>query len=245
MKKFLTHISLAIFLNILLINSAWAEINTPPEGDDSYAIADSFMSDVNDDIKNLPACIDRSFLERGYTVTFIEEPLYIQESVAEINAAAGEEAAVIYKLCYRHTFQYILPSTEERIIVPHLSGAGGNGNSNCSQAAIRLIENTGGPVAEFKPSYSCKEIQVILAKVGGTKLLYGYIGLIYRWVSGIAGLITVVVVVGSSIQIAASGGNSEAISSAKTRIIQSVSGLALLFLAGLLLNTINPTFFTR
>lgn len=90
----------------------------------------------------------------------------------------------------------------------------------------------------------CNEVMVILSK-GGTAMIEGYIASIYTWAASLVGLIAVTVIIISGIQIAASGGDSQAVDSAKTRIIKSISGLAVLFLSGLILYTINPNFFTK
>lgn len=89
----------------------------------------------------------------------------------------------------------------------------------------------------------CDEVMVILSK-GGTSMIEGYIASIYTWAASLVGLIAVTVIILSGIQIAASGGDTQAVDSAKSRIIKSISGLAVLFLSGLILYTINPNFFT-
>lgn len=91
--------------------------------------------------------------------------------------------------------------------------------------------------------YHCIEVQLLLSN-SGTIVIYTYINTIYRWAATIVGLISVMVIIFSGIQIATSGGESEVLSTAKGRIIKSLSGLAVLFLSGLILYTINPTFFT-
>ena len=91
--------------------------------------------------------------------------------------------------------------------------------------------------------YHCIEYQLILSN-SGTIVIYTYINTIYRWAATIVGLISVMVIIFSGIQIATSGGETEVLSNAKSRIIKSLSGLAVLFLSGLILYTINPTFFT-
>ncbi|MBL4694283.1 hypothetical protein JKY72_02840 [Candidatus Gracilibacteria bacterium] len=95
---------------------------------------------------------------------------------------------------------------------------------------------------KYKVGYSCNEIQIILSK-GGTTLIEGYIGMIYRWGARMAGIIAVLVIVISGIQLSVSAGDDQAVTSAKERIIRSLAGLAVLFLAGLILNTINPNFY--
>ena len=84
----------------------------------------------------------------------------------------------------------------------------------------------------------------ILGK-GGTSYIEGYVGFIYRWAAGLSGLIAVAVIIISSMRISFSGGEAEEVTKAKSRILKSLAGLAVLFLSGLILYTINPTFFTR
>lgn len=114
--------------------------------------------------------------------------------------------------------------------------------ASCSQNAQDLLEKA--ELKEYQVKYSCKEVMVILTK-GGTTAIYGYINLLYRWGAGMVGIIAVTVIIVSGIQISASGGDSEAIGSAKKRILQSIVGIVVLFLSSLILYTINPNFFTR
>lgn len=93
------------------------------------------------------------------------------------------------------------------------------------------------------PLIRCNRVQVILSE-SGTGLLSEFIGALYRWSAGIVGIIAVLVMVVSGIQISMAGGDSAKVDSAKTRILQSIAGLVILFLAGLILYTINPNFFT-
>jgi len=86
-------------------------------------------------------------------------------------------------------------------------------------------------------------VQVFISK-SGVDMLYLYIGAIYRWGASIIGVIAVLVIVISGIQISAAGGEQAAVTSAKTRITQSLIGIVILFLSGIILYTINPTFFT-
>jgi len=95
---------------------------------------------------------------------------------------------------------------------------------------------------EHSEEGDCRPIQ-LLVSTSGINLLKFYVLQVYVWGAGIVGIIAVLVIVVSGIQIAASGGE-EQLTSARTRIIQSLSGLAILFLSGLILYTINPTFFT-
>ena len=92
-------------------------------------------------------------------------------------------------------------------------------------------------------SYTCIPIQILVSK-SGVGMLKFYALQIYLWGASIVGIIAVLIIVISGVQIAASGGE-EQLSTAKTRIMQSLAGIAILFLSGLILYTINPTFFVR
>lgn len=89
----------------------------------------------------------------------------------------------------------------------------------------------------------CEKVQVFFSK-SGTGLLYAYIGLIYRWAAGTIGLVCVLVLIINGILITVAGDNTGKVDEAKQRIVQSLAGLALLFMSAALLWTINPNFFT-
>lgn len=91
-------------------------------------------------------------------------------------------------------------------------------------------------------SFSCQRIQVIKT-TSGTDLIFIYVRMIYLWAAGIIGIISVFTFVYNGILISAAGGDSAKIETAKGRIMQSLVGLVVLFLSGLILYTINPTFF--
>ncbi len=114
------------------------------------------------------------------------------------------------------------------------------GNSGCSKQAQAKVKN---PDPAKKVSLYCQPVQVLRSD-SGTDLLFLYIGTIYRWAASVIGIIAVLVIVISGIQISAAAGEQQAITNAKTRIFQSIGGLVLLFLSGIVLYTINPTFFT-
>lgn len=89
---------------------------------------------------------------------------------------------------------------------------------------------------------SSMPIQILRAN-SGSGLLVQYVNMIFKWGASLAGMVAVVIIIWSGIQISTSQGKD--VEGAKNRIIQSLSGLALLFLSGLLLYTINPTFFVK
>ncbi len=179
---------------------------------------------VREDFKNLRniKCIDDKD-DTKYIVTFIEEPLSLKEKKTD---------DFEQRICYRHFFQYKL----------------NNKWQNESELSRAMCDNDSylAYLAEEVPSatYSCKPILVLLSK-GGTTLLYNYIGMLYRWGVSMAGIIAVLVMVISGIQISVAGGESEAVTNAKKRIFKSLAGIAVLILSGVILYTINPDFFVR
>lgn len=90
----------------------------------------------------------------------------------------------------------------------------------------------------------CTPVQVLVSWTGGAGLLQTLIGLIYKWAASIVGIIAVLMMVINGIIISASAGDTQAITNAKTRIMQSLVALVILFLSGLILATVNPNFFT-
>lgn len=88
----------------------------------------------------------------------------------------------------------------------------------------------------------CNNVQILFAS-SGSDLVKKYVSLIYRLAAGIIGIIAVVVIIINGIIISASGGESGTVDNAKNRIIQSLVSLAILFLSGIILYSINPNFF--
>ncbi|MBU0982215.1 pilin [Patescibacteria group bacterium] len=88
----------------------------------------------------------------------------------------------------------------------------------------------------------CEKRQWLISGTGGGVIRL-FVKQAYIFGAGTAGFVAVVVIVISGIQISVSGVSGD-ITSAKDRIVQSIAGLVLLFLSGIILYTINPTFFT-
>ena len=78
---------------------------------------------------------------------------------------------------------------------------------------------------------------------GSINILADYISMIYRYVAALGGIIAVLVVMFAGFQIMTSGGSTEARGEAKTMIIKTLMGVAMLFLSGLFLYAINPNFY--
>jgi len=160
----------------------------------------------------------------GWITTMIEEQIAVPNATPESNKSPD---AVIIE-CIR------------------VSGPGscqGAGNTGSQQTQICSEYKEVGEVKTCPTGSSCQRVQVFFAK-SGTSLLYSYIGLIYRWAAGTIGIICVILLVVSGLQITVAGDNAGKIDEAKERITQSLAGLALLFLSAVILYTINPNFFT-
>ncbi len=115
----------------------------------------------------------------------------------------------------------------------------GCNNDNTEVAYPIVTGNGASPI----PLVHCSLVERITGDTG-TDIFSQYVGALYKWAVGIVGIVTVLIMVASGIQISMAGGDSAKIDSAKNRIMQSIIGLVILFLAGLILYTINPGFFT-
>lgn len=95
-----------------------------------------------------------------------------------------------------------------------------------------------------------KKVFIFMAGSGedkdGLYFLMKYASAIYKYMAGIVGFIAVLVLVVSGLQISASGlsGEANAVGEAKERIMRALMALALVFMTGVLLYTVNPVFFT-
>jgi hypothetical protein len=70
-----------------------------------------------------------------------------------------------------------------------------------------------------------------------------YVGMAFTFLAGLTALIAVLVIILQGFKIMISGSDTSAIGNSKEAILQAAGGLALLFLAALFLNFVNPTFF--
>ena len=81
------------------------------------------------------------------------------------------------------------------------------------------------------------------ASTGGTQMYVYFVKAVFLWGAGIVALACVLIIAASGIEIMVRGASAD-IEESKTRILNSLFGLTVLFLGGLFLRTINPTFFT-
>lgn len=121
--------------------------------------------------------------------------------------------------------------------------------ANGSKTYTKEVQDTNCPKVivckegtECNGFIACDRITVILAK-SGVGLIEIYIGKIYRWAASIAGIVCILIMIVSGIQISAAGEDTQAVESAKKRIIQSILGLVVLFMSAAILYIVNPGFF--
>ncbi|PJC36646.1 hypothetical protein CO046_04490 [Candidatus Peregrinibacteria bacterium CG_4_9_14_0_2_um_filter_53_11] len=92
-------------------------------------------------------------------------------------------------------------------------------------------------------SVTCSTLYRLTGR-SGSDLFGRYVSALYRWAASVVGIISVLVIVVSGIQISMAGGDTGKVDEAKTRIMQSLIGIIILFLSGIILYVINPTFYT-
>lgn len=113
--------------------------------------------------------------------------------------------------------------------------------NDSTQYCIQLREPLGGIKIEGEDD-SRRSVQSIRGKTGLDIVGY-YIAILYQYGAALIGIICVLVIVVSGVQIIAGGANSEMVTQAKGRIMQALFSLALLFLSAVILKTVNPGFF--
>lgn len=173
-------------------------------------------------------CLSKDDKEK-YITTIIEEPFGSDSSLVENGGTEKADIKYETRSCCRIT-SYLDDGTSEVNL----------NKGQCPTDCVPLTTDDKG----IRTGESCEQVMAILSK-GGTTMIEGYISTIYTWAAGLVGLIAVTVIIISGIQIAMSGGDTQAVESGKNRILKSLSGLAVLFLSGLILYTINPNFFTK
>ncbi len=229
MKKYLIKLAaitllataLAFSFNIPALSTANADNdNGPTNTVDEFAQIMEIFSVLRE---NENACIPVD--EEVGVVTFVEEPLRLPPGGKDTIGDVTE------KTCYRHYFRHTIGDETQHY------NALTSYKQGCSEELYELAEKD----TSF---YSCRAIVALISK-GGTTLLFYYIGMIYRWGASIVGIIAVLVIVLNGIRISVSGGDPEAINKSKRMILQSLAGIAVLLLSGLILYTINPDFFVR
>ena len=97
--------------------------------------------------------------------------------------------------------------------------------------------NTRGPIQAILSYEAGKEDQTPFY------LLYNYIELVYKYLSGLIIGFVVLMVIAGGIMISTSAGDQTQLDNGKKLILKSLIGMVLWFLSSVILYTINPTFF--
>ncbi len=220
MKKFLAKLGIFVIVSVMLSTLGASFVARADETEDP--IKDKILAFYNS--LESEQCINKEIQGKGYVVTIVEEPF---GEIKEFNNGKEGNAHYEEKPCTRNV--WFAKEGNPAVISQLLK--------KCSDKSPTEVYSPAEPV------HTCQEV-VVMISGGGTTMISNYIGSIYRWAASLVGIICVLVIVLSGIQLAASGGDSSATEGAKKRIVQSLSGLAVLFLSGLILYTINPNFFT-
>jgi hypothetical protein len=77
----------------------------------------------------------------------------------------------------------------------------------------------------------------------GLDILKNYVSTIYTWVAGLVGVVCILIIIFSGIQISMGGVSPDEVTAAKDRILRSIFGIIVLFLSAFILYSINPIFF--
>lgn len=240
MKKLITKFAIFLILNVFLSTFSIANAEDAPTEKLGYN-----FNDVNE-------CVPLNSTDKGYEdvtdylITIIEEPVANlkgeKTTFAENEKCYKQSDDYIICTCFRNTARYFedqkTDNKPQKKLVTLSKVA-----TDCSDNGQELAKKFGTD-KDIGYRYSCSEVQVIFSK-GGLNMISGYIGMLYQWAAGLVGLIAVTVIIISGLQLSLSGGDSSAIESAKKRIVQSIAGIIVLFLSGVILYSINPTFFTR
>lgn len=117
----------------------------------------------------------------------------------------------------------------------------GCNNDNSDQSPDPSFSAHSGPFNDT-PAISCSVMERISGS-SGVDIFGKYVGALYSWAAGVVGIVAVLTMVFSGIEISMAGGDTAKLDEAKTRIAKCLVGIAILFLSGLILYTINPGFF--
>ena len=235
MKKYIS-LYLLLILNAFLILPATANAQNDPltiwlntaQCVPSFA-GDPFCTNASHADETLKKLYNAIY-SQGAVITLLDEPL------------SSEDLITVLKVC---GYKKPLATSNEVVI------AGCNDyyvkdcptstpNDKISNKIIPTIANE--PVTDYK-YFSCQTKQVIIA-ASGTGLIQKYLKLIYNFITGLAGVIAVVVIMFNGIKITVSGSDESSVEEAKKQITNSLLALSVLFLSGFILYIINPNFFT-
>jgi len=206
---------------------------TTPDGDKRYVTNTTYSGSNCDSVANKKTFEEytKGVAENGspYIAVEMAEPLLGIQQKIQTGSMTISEVAWKFNCTVSDTTVTYSDGSEE-----HLK----------SQNISFYVPYEKNPSCPAPPGVQCSLVQ-ILKGTSGSGLIKTYIAIIYRWAAGVVGIVAVLVIVLSGIQISLDQGGGESVSASKTRIMQSLAALAVLFLSALILYTINPTFFQK
>ncbi len=197
------------------------------------ALAEDFVLPKDCVLLNSPQKIDN-------IITIIEEPL--------TNADVRGYVTCMRRTCCESKEGNCKGISSEFVPPPKPTNAPPTESTQAEYAAFKKCYSDytvmGGcqPSTDANTAVSCKRIGIFWGS-SGSELLYAYIGAIYRFVASTMGIVCVFIIVWSGFNIATAGDQTQKIEEGKKKIMQSLYGLALLFMSAVILYTINPNFF--
>lgn len=218
----------------------WAVLSTRDKCGEEGKLGDciflgSFAWNAND-IAEIPANLTSEFGEGQVAALYRPVLCVTWDVIAGENGEASGEREPVGKL--QGMAQTLFDSAVTTGIQNDLIEKGCNNDNSDTSPQYKTEDISSVP----PPSVTCSTKYRITGKTG-VGIFSQYISALYKWAAGIVGIVAVLVIVFSGIQISIAGADSAALDNAKTRIMQSIVGLVILFLAGLILYTINPGFF--
>ena len=234
MKKYIS-LYLLLILNAFLILPATANAQNDPLTTwlNTAQCVPSFAGDpfctnaihADETLKKLYNAI----YSQGAVITLLDEPLSSEDLITVLKVCG-------YKKPLDTSNQVVIAGCNDYYVKTCPTSTQDDKISNKIQPTID------GDVSDYK-YFSCQTKQVIIA-ASGTGLIQKYLKLIYNFITGLAGVIAVVVIMFNGIKITVSGSDESSVEEAKKQITNSLLALSVLFLSGFILYIINPNFFT-
>jgi hypothetical protein len=111
-----------------------------------------------------------------------------------------------------------------------------------AESKTTASESSGGD--KYKVTIDSFSGEETVEAKNGIELITKYIAIFYKAAAGIIGIICVLIIVVSGMQISVGGLDPEGVNKAKERILQAIFSMILLFSSAAILKTINSGFFT-
>ncbi len=116
--------------------------------------------------------------------------------------------------------------------------------AGCSATVNNGLNQTNGTIILREPLLPGKNIIDVSASQGTLGIVSQYIKMVYQYMLAAGSLIGIISLMFAGVQMMVSAGDSKAMGEAKKIITTTFQALAILYLSGLILYVINPTFFT-